>query len=137
MLVQGRTSPLYSSRSTFELQVFRDGRWIISAVYDDRNLALAEARRLDKAGRVVCVREESGDGSVRRTVFLSTKIKDSWKLERRRIAAGADPHPPSFDTDCSPRHNETNPYRLLAVFSLLAFLGLAAVLALRTLYTAL
>ena len=44
-------------RSHFELQIFRDGRWIISAVYEDRDTALAEAWRLDRTGRLVRLME--------------------------------------------------------------------------------
>jgi hypothetical protein len=134
MLMQRRAPPP-AGQSTFELQIFRDGRWIISAVYDDRHVALSEAHRVDKGGRMVRLMEESGDGDGARTVFLSAKIRDTWKAERQRIAAGAH-HPPTPHGRRVSHHSEINPYRLLALFSLVAFLGLAAILALRTLYTA-
>jgi hypothetical protein len=123
-------------RSHFELQIFRDGRWIISAVYDDRNTALTEAWRLDRTGRLVRLKEESGNGSGARTVFISTRIKESWKLERQRIAARARTRPVSVPlVKEEPEQDEGyHPYRLLALFTLIVALGLGAIFGLHSLY---
>jgi hypothetical protein len=125
-------------RSHFELQIFRDGRWIISAVYDDRHAALSEAWRLDRAGRMVRLKEENGNGSGARTLFISTKIKDTWKVERHRIATRAHhphaPHPAAMPIDDESFHEGFHPYRLLAVFTLIVLLGLAAIFGLHSLY---
>lgn len=36
---------------TFEIQIHENGRWIINAIFDDRQLALFEARRMENNGR--------------------------------------------------------------------------------------
>jgi hypothetical protein len=125
-------------RSHFELQIFRGGRWIISAVYEDRDTALAEAWRLDRTGRLVRLKEESGNGSGARTVFISARIKETWKVERQRIAARARARPVSvsvMEMEAEPQRDESfHPYRLLALFTLIVALGLGAIFGLHSLY---
>ena len=36
---------------TFEIQIYENGRWIINAIFDDRQLALFEAKRMEDNGR--------------------------------------------------------------------------------------
>jgi hypothetical protein len=140
-VIQYRSLPGFTAPSSFELQIFRDGRWVISAVYDDRYTALDEARRQDRAGRMVRLKEENRDASTR-TIFLSSKIKDSWKLECQRIAERAHRYAmtPPYGIDSASEVASTHveslrPFRLLAIFSVVAFLGLAAIFALRSLYS--
>jgi hypothetical protein len=128
-------------RSLFELQIFRDGRWIISSVYDDRDIAMTDAWRLDRSGRKVRLREDSGSGSGSRTVFVSTKVKDTWKVEQQRIAARARAHalhPQQPAEELPAKEPELDmsfhPYRLLALFTLIVFFGLAAIFGLHSLY---
>lgn len=124
----------------YELQTFREGHWKISAIFDDRTDALIEARRLDRQGRIVRLREESMDseGNDRgaRTIYLSSTIKNTWKAERERIATrGVRPiavRGGRVDDDDEPA-GRINPYMLLTIFTGLAFLGLGALVALHSL----
>jgi hypothetical protein len=49
--------------TSYEVQIFRDKRWRIDSMFDDRSLALYEGKRMNDSGRYVCVRvvEESFD----------------------------------------------------------------------------
>jgi hypothetical protein len=52
-------APLSSSgalSTSYEVQIFRDKRWRIDSMFDDKSLALYEARRMNDSGRYVCVR---------------------------------------------------------------------------------
>jgi len=53
------------SGSSYEIQVFRNGNWTIQAFFDDKELALLEARRMSETSRFPAVRviEEIGDSS--------------------------------------------------------------------------
>ena len=42
--------------TSYEIQIFRDKRWRIDSMFDDKSLALYEARRMNDSGRYVCVR---------------------------------------------------------------------------------
>lgn len=59
----------------FEIQTYREGRWKIDAVFDDRELALFEAKRMDDGNRFSGVRvieetyEEASDKTTSRTIF--------------------------------------------------------------------
>lgn len=63
----------------YELHTFRDGIWKIDSVFDDRDLAVLEARRIERSRhyRGVRVAEESFDHAtdrpVKRTIYHSTK----------------------------------------------------------------
>jgi hypothetical protein len=140
MLTMQSASRAFGWGTTYELQLFRDGHWVISSVFDDRREALQEAHRLDRTGRMVRLRadEVSAAGQSRgmRTVFLSSTIKKTWHAERERIIQrGIRPLRRSAKVDDEAAHR-VNPYFLLFIFSLVAFGGLGAIFALRMLYAA-
>jgi|KBSSwiStaDraftv2_1062776.scaffolds.fasta_scaffold1168534_1 hypothetical protein len=129
--------------TSYELELFRDGRWIISAVFDGRGEALEEARRLDRVGEMVRLRAEECDamGNSRgiRTVFVSGAVKTSWTAERERIAQlgrrqAAEEIESEVDSGMELEEPTVNPYALLGIFTLVAFGGVGAILALRELY---
>ena len=67
---------------TFELQVYQNGSWQFDSYYDDRDLVLSEAERIDTAGRYLGVRvleetfnEERGSSSYK-TIFSRLKKND-------------------------------------------------------------
>jgi hypothetical protein len=140
------TSPrAFEWGTSYELELLRDGRWIISAVFDSRGEALEEARRFDRSGEMVrlCVDEFDALGNSRgmRTVFASAPIKKCWKAERVRIAQlGRRNAAATVQSDDGVRMEREepaiNPYALLAIFTTVAFGGLGAILALRALYDA-
>ena len=47
----------------FEIPTFREGQWKVDSVFDDRELAIHEARKVDENGRYTGVRviEENYD----------------------------------------------------------------------------
>jgi len=59
----------------FEIHTFRGGNWKIDSVFDDKELALFEARRMDESSRYSGVRvveenfNESSNETVTRTLF--------------------------------------------------------------------
>lgn len=65
----------------YELQTYRDGTWKIDSVYDDRDLAMMEAERMDRANRFAAVRlveetfDESTDKSASRTIFRASRAE--------------------------------------------------------------
>jgi len=71
----------------YELQVFRDRAWQVDSVFDDKELAIEEARRMSEGGRQLAVRvlEERIDPNTGRTalrpVFRISKIQRSGKTE--------------------------------------------------------
>ena len=53
----GAALPSSGALSTsYEVQIFREKRWRIDSMFDDKSLALYEARRMNDSGRYVCVR---------------------------------------------------------------------------------
>ena len=138
MLMADRTSKMFGRKTNFELQIYRDGHWVIGAVFDDRAEALHEALRQERSGKIVQLREESQDSTGKfrtaRTVYLSSTIKNIWKAERQRLAARAGLSRRTNTGADGNRLTELNPFVLLAIFSLVTFLGIAAIFALRTLH---
>ena len=67
----------------FEIHTFRDGRWKIDSIFDDRELALYEAQRMDGSGRYSGVRvveeafDENDKKTSARTIFRGTKAAQS------------------------------------------------------------
>ena len=71
--------------STFELQTFHAGKWAVDSYFDDRDLAMSEAERLDNSPRhsgVRVLQEDFDDGSDRSTVrVIFTKVKDGGETD--------------------------------------------------------
>lgn len=80
--------------STFELQTFHAGKWDVDSYFDDRELAMSEAERLDVSGRhsgVRVLQEDFDDDSTRSRVrVIFSKMKDSgggdedWRVKVQR-----------------------------------------------------
>ena len=64
----------------FEIHTYQDGKWKIDSTFDDRDLALTEARRVDEGSRHPGVRvieenhDESNDLTTTRTIFRGGTI---------------------------------------------------------------
>ena len=75
----------------FEIHTFREGVWKIDSVFDDKELAVVEAQRMERAGRYSAIRvvEETFDEMTEkgntRTVYRSTKVDrvNTESVERR------------------------------------------------------
>ena len=76
----------------YEIQTFQEGKWKIDSVFDDRDLALFEARRVDEGNRYAGVRvieeiyDEASDLTTTRTIFRGSRAD---RNERARKAAAA------------------------------------------------
>jgi hypothetical protein len=76
----------------FEIHTFREGVWKIDSVFDDKELAVVEAQRMERAGRYSAIRvvEETFDEMTEkgntRTVYRSTKVDrvNTESVERRK-----------------------------------------------------
>jgi len=88
-----------AAMSSFELQTFKAGKWEIDSYYDDRELALSEAERLDIGGRHNGVRvvEENYDETTNRSSYhvVFTKMKriggDDWRAKAQRVSRRTGP----------------------------------------------
>ncbi|MFM2129483.1 MAG: hypothetical protein RL477_1029 [Pseudomonadota bacterium] len=78
----------------FEIHTYRNGSWKIDSVFDDRDLALMEADRIDRSNRYSAVRvvEETFDDETERggtrTIFRSTKAERINAANQARQQAG-------------------------------------------------
>jgi ferric-dicitrate binding protein FerR (iron transport regulator) len=79
---------------SYEIHTYRNGQWKIDSVYDDREIALYEAQRLQGLGRAAGIRvvEErfnSDSGKINnRTIFRAAKADEANNeaLERQKAA---------------------------------------------------
>ena len=130
----------------FEIQTYQDGKWKIDSVFDDRDLALFEARRVDEGSRYAGVRvieeiyDEVSDLTTTRTIFRGAKAD---RQERARKAAaskrksGASPAVAARDPGRkgkapAPARSSTMLVPVL-ILALLVVAGLAALLGLQQL----
>lgn len=80
----------------FEIQTFQGGKWQIDSIFDDRDLAMIEAQRMDESGRYLGVRvteeifDEATDHTIARTIFRGSKVdqENSAALERSKATRG-------------------------------------------------
>ena len=81
-----------SDMKAFEIHTFQGGKWKIDSVFDDRDLALFEAQRMDESGRYSGVRVveevyvETTQETRTRTIFRGTKIEAHNAAELRKSA---------------------------------------------------
>ena len=79
----------------FEIHTFQDGKWKIDSVFDDRELALFEARRVDEGSRYSGVRvieekyDEASDLTTTRTIFRGGNVDRVEKARKAAQARGA------------------------------------------------
>ena len=63
----------------YEIHTFKDGVWKIDSVFDDRDLALHEANKIDEGSRYAAVRvieevyDETSDLTTTRTIFRGNR----------------------------------------------------------------
>lgn len=80
--------------STFELQTFQTGKWAVDSYFDDRDLAMSEAEKLEGSGRHSGVRvlqeDFDGDDTKSRVRVIFSKMKgsstndDDWRVKVQR-----------------------------------------------------
>lgn len=115
----------------YEIHIFRDGKWKIDSVFDDKELAIYEAQRMERGGRFSAVRviqetydEETQRTSIR-TVYRTSKVQASnIEASRRRaqpLAVAAPPPPPR-----RPKKSGLSPAALLVTLILIVLGGIGA-----------
>ena len=81
--------------STFELQIFKSGNWSVDSYFDDRDLAMSEAEKIDGSGRHAGVRilqedyDEPTNKSNCRVIFSKmrqTAENQEWRVQAQRAA---------------------------------------------------
>ena len=129
----------------YELHTFRDGAWKIDSIFDDRDLAVLEAQRVERANRYTGVRvveetfDQATDRTITRTIYRSSKIDkpNAEALQRRSeaIQRPARPRPPR--PAAAPAKPSVIPSRVLVLATLTAgailFCSLGAIYALNAL----
>jgi hypothetical protein len=75
----------------FEIHTFRGGNWKIDSVFDDKELALFEARRMDESSRYSGVRvveenfNESSNETVTRTLFKGGRAEKQASVRQQEV----------------------------------------------------
>ena len=81
--------------STFEIQVYKGGIWNVDSYFDDREIAMSEAERLNLSGRHAGVRvlqedyDETTNEAKCRIVFSKTLNQHNdqeWRVQAKRNA---------------------------------------------------
>ena len=85
---------------SYEIHTMRESKWAIDSVFNDRELALFEARRVDDSRRYMGVRvveeiyDEQSGLTTARTIFRGSK-SGLKKNERRKSSGARSPAPPA------------------------------------------
>lgn len=126
----------------FEIQTFRDGRWKIDSIFDDRALAIYDAERMDSSNRFSGIRvveeiyDEITNETKTRTVFRSTKgdqtnTKSAAKTQGGKNARGGNQQSGDVDPrDRKRKQEQPKPEKslgtLIAILALCVVGGVAA-----------
>ncbi len=145
--------------SSYELQTYRDGQWKFDSYFDQRDLVLSEATRLDRAGRYMGVRvleelfDEQSQTSNYKTIFSRLRRVDNGRVAKPAKSAkpaaksgavragGNGAKSRAGGATMSSRQIQrregkksgTSPLWLLGIASVLVLVGIGAVIVLRSL----
>ena len=128
----------------FEIHTFREGQWKVDSVFDDRDLAIHEARKVQENGRYLGIRviEENYDGAsdltTTRTIFrgknaaANSKLSKSPAKKAARVAkrAGAKREPSGKPRARPEKKNSTGFLVPVLILLLLVITGVAVMLGL-------
>lgn len=134
--------------STFELQTFHAGKWDVDSYFDDRELAMSEAEKLDVGGRhsgVRVLQEDFGDDSNRSRVrVIFSKMKgsgengdDDWRVkiqrEKQRASGMRGGDDGEIRTKRRPRQqkSKSNVYLVISIAIIILLAGVAAMVGLQ------
>jgi cobalamin biosynthesis Mg chelatase CobN len=133
----------------FEIHIYQSGRWKIDSSFDDKNLAMHEARRMEESGRYSGIRviEETFDEVTEqvssRTIFRGTRVDQSnnehlerAKTVRREATASRQQRQQTRTTErrrktIQARKKKSSPVRLVVVLSILAAFAIGAMVGLQ------
>lgn len=112
----------------YEIHTFRDGAWRIDSIFDDKDLAVLEAQRVERSNRYSGIRvveetyDEATNRTVTRTIYRSNKAdKVNAAAAEQRKQPSSIPDPPKPRAAKKPKPSLT---RLLVV----SVLTLAAII---------
>ena len=128
----------------YEIHTFRDGAWKIDSVFDDKDLAVFEAQRIERSSRFSAVRvveetfDEATDRTVNRTIYRSSKAdKINAEVAEQRKQPSGITAPPKPAARPAPERRKSSLTRLFVVAALtlaaIAFSSLGALYALNSL----
>jgi hypothetical protein len=129
----------------FEIQTYQDGKWKIDSVFDDRDLALFEARRVDEGSRYAGVRvieeiyDEVSDLTTTRTIFRGGRAERQERARREAVRRSPTAHAAAEEKESRRRAGRPPPARTSSVLipvlilTLLVVAGLAGLLGLQQL----
>jgi hypothetical protein len=131
----------------FELHTYQDGKWRIDSVFDDRELALYEAKRVDEGSRYPGVRvveenyDDVSDLTTTRTIFRGGSVDHIPATKKKHTAAAVQGqerktgYTPEIGKTRNPRQNQkkSNPFIPILILSFLVIAGLAALFGLQEL----
>ncbi|HET7595535.1 MAG TPA: hypothetical protein VFK15_01250 [Burkholderiales bacterium] len=131
----------------FEIHTYQGGKWKIDSVFDDRDLAVFEAQRMEGSKRYLGVRvvEETFDENTQqtavRTIYRGIAVESASHAEHaKKQQATARGAKPAVKGGAAPRRHGKGPAPpkqqksnglLLAIFSVIIVVGLGAIVALR------
>ena len=81
----------------YEIHTFQKGAWKMDSVFDDRDLAMNEAKKVDDANRYSGVRvieeiyDESTDETFTRIIFRGGSVDKNAKEQRKKAKPAAKP----------------------------------------------
>lgn len=123
----------------FEIHTFREGKWKIDSIFDDKDLATYEAQRMERGNRFSAVRviqetfDEETQRTSTRTVYRSTKVdRMNAEGERKRaqpLSVAAPPRPPK------PKKPGISPVLMLLTLSAIVLGGIAVLYMLQNVST--
>lgn len=135
----------------FEIYVFREGRWKMDSIFDDRALALFDAERMESSKRFAGIRvieeifNEDTNETTSKTIYTSTKV-DTAKPEPSaksrsggksgKPAQGAGKNPKTAGDRKKKQQKKRSFGVLSATLMLCVFGGIAALFVLRILANA-
>ena len=141
-----------ASIRAYEIQTYQGGKWKIDSIFDDRELALFEAGRMDESGRHPAIRviEEDFDDKTQktkiRTIYRGSKIEQGnaaaleknkevrQQVAQQKVQIAQDRVRKRTEAVRAEKRRKSNPFRLIGLFTAIAMLGLFAVFVLRYMY---
>ena len=132
----------------FEIHTFQGGKWKIDSIFDDRDLAVFEAQRMEGSKRHLGIRvvEETFDENTQqtavRTIYKGTAVDSPSQAEPKKQQSAPKGGRPAAKGGGAPRrHSKAAPRPkqeksnglLLAIFSIIIIVGAGAIIALRLL----
>lgn len=132
----------------FEIHTFQNGKWKIDSVFDDRELAMFEAQRMESGRRYSGIRvveevfDESSQQSTSRTIFSGTKLDQAAPKAKPKAKADSGTSAGKNTRGSRSPRKKWNPKKvekkkkisigfLIMILTLSVFTGIGAIVGLR------